>query len=69
VQGNAGQALVGDEQVRPPAQVKNRPAFGLGSPKYGRSLIRSPGGQQPLGRATDAPGGVWGQRVLAEGLG
>ena len=33
MQGNAGQTLVGDEQVGAPAQVKNRPAFSLGSPR------------------------------------
>ena len=69
MQGNAGQTLVGDEQVGPPAQVKNRPAFSLGSPNYGRSLIRIPGGQQPLGRAADAPGSNGGQRVLTGGFG
>jgi hypothetical protein len=68
MQGNAWQTLVGDEQVGPPAQVKNRPAFSLGSPNYGRSFIRSAGGQQPLGRAADAPGGVRGQRVLTGGF-
>ena len=69
MQGDPGQTLVSDEQVGAPAQVKDRPALSLGGREDGRSLLRSAGGQQPLGRAADAPGGAGGQGVLAGGLG
>ena len=69
VQGEAGQALVGDEQVGAPAQVKDRPALGLRSSQKVGGLLNGAGGQQVLGRAADAPGGVWGQGVPAGGLG
>ena len=69
MQGDTGQTLVSDEQVGPPAQVKDRPALSLGRRQEGRRLVRSPWGQQPLGRSADAPGGAGGQGVLAGGLG
>jgi hypothetical protein len=69
VQGDAGQTLVGDEQIGAPAQVKDRPALSLGRVQDGGSFIGGAGRQQVLSRSADAPGGMGGQRVLEGGSG